>query len=217
MTGDRDTIQDPTICVSYLCEMFALSFDPGLSNLGFALYNLNTRKARLFNVDLTTWKGQKHQMGYAEFGTIIHEFVHSLPSFTGRPALWSELKFIGVERLPVVGTRNILQVASYLEMALRCHAPGVLLFIVDPRSPRSYWGSQGKSYKERKQNSWLVKGLISDTQMTSCKKRFKGHPDAIEALQLCIYLVHNGGSLVTEKAGSFSHASMEVDVIHNHG
>ncbi len=178
--------------------MYSLSFDPGKSNLGVCLLNISTLEAKMYIFDLTTWSNRKHDLGFTDLGEIVHDFLsNTLPSATGLPNLFSLLSHVCIERQPVVGTREILQIFSYLHMGLMClnKCP---VFLVDPRLPRGYWDTKGKSYKGRKQNSWKATGLMSTQDMVSCKRKFKSRPDALEATQLAVYVLHKGSMELTK-------------------
>ncbi len=148
----------------------------------------------LFLADITRFNSKKHELGYEDFGVLVKQFIDSLPQVTKVPNLWRSVLFVGVERQPIVGTRDILQVAAYIEMAVRCHlTPNVPVFIVNPKSVRAYFQSGATDYKQRKSNSWKA-DCMSHALLSLCKRHFKGHPDAIEALQLCLYLLAKGGT-----------------------
>ena len=183
-----------------------LGVDPGINNLGIAWLNVDTNEASLRNYDLGTWNGKKHELKHPDYGPCIRELFISL-----NPLL-KQCEYVGIERLPPsiknpktgksqLTNKNVFAVMCMVEMAIRCLAPSIIIFDTAPVSVRAYMntGARGGTYAESKERSALA-NTLPPFQMTQAKRIFtkqgKFHVDAIEAVQIALYVRANLQKLI---------------------
>lgn len=181
----------------------ALGFDPGYANLGVAALDLDTNAVELMIYDLTTYQGEAHDLTYQDFGPLVHDFVLGI-TYQGFPICWANVKFIAIEKQPIVGTRNVLQVAASLYSALKMYQPQVPIFQVEPRSVRAWVGTQGTDYADRKRKSMEV-NVFPERERKRLRSTFtkkgKFHVDGVEAGHLVLYVARNLDKLTTVPCG----------------
>ncbi len=164
--------------------MYTLGFDPGYSNLGMGVYQHSTGIAKLYIIDLTHFDGQKHDLHGDDFGPLIFEALQKYAHYI------KHADFIGIERLPSIGCRRVLQVQCHLESVMRHMSNGVVL-LVCPRSYHAWWKTSAKTYASRKRKS-ANSTLLNKTDAARATKVFtRGKTfkvDGIEATQLAMYV-----------------------------
>ncbi len=197
---------------------WAIGFDPGFRALGVCLLNLETGIASLRIYDIATQHGKLHAIKAPDHGTLIYDVIRDLEPYL------ADTRCVGIERQPSIGTRDVLSIQCHLESAIRGFNYRIHIYIINPHSVRAYWDTHGKSYNQRKSNSTRTPMLNKGDSLRARQVFFrtyaggkgKSKVDAIEAAQLCIYMVENFEKLrhppVGQNPRKFASHQMEARV-----
>ena len=197
---------------------YIIGFDPGYIHFGMGILDLATMRGAMSITDLTTHSGIKGSFLEEDIWSIVYDLVQSLKEVLEKTIC------IGIERQPPFGNYKVAMVKTNLESIIRTFFPRTDIYIVHPGSVRAYWKTHGKSYDERKLNS------LHTTMLTNASKQRainlftssvwgtqEMHVDAVEAMQLCIFLSHRREQLrptlrIQKQPRVFDKVMMECDV-----
>lgn len=173
---------------------YGIGFDPGYRNLGIGILNFQTDIGELWLVDLHAWDGVVHNVTPVDYGVIIYDLIRILSYFL------KDTFIVGIENQPSIGTRNVLRIQTHLESTIRGLYPDIKIALTSPLSVRKFWDTSGGTYAERKLKS-LNSDMLNSVDNIRVQQAFTKvnlecgrstvKVDAIEAMQICVYMKHN--------------------------
>lgn len=180
-----------------MTKQYAVSFDPGYKNLGMAIIDLKSWngkgwKGEMHLIDLTVHNGVSYQVKDLDYGTIIYDLIRSMED------VFKNTIIVGIELQPNYGTRLVHAIQCHLESAIRGMNPNIHIYLISGKSVRLYWGTHGQTYTLRKLAS-MTSQMLNTQDIFKVKKIFTRqiglkssfHVDAIEAMQICIFMIQN--------------------------
>lgn len=178
--------------------MFSIGFDPAYRNLGVGILNLSTWEGHFCNVDLAQWDNKVHDLQNKDYSAIVYDYLRSL-----KPILEKTVR-IGIEDQPPFGTKEVYGVQCHITSLIRGMYPDIDIYTVPMGSVRALWDTHGSTYAQRKANSMKTQIVSRDEsicmqnvfrKLNMKTKRMEFHVDAIEAMQISVYVTLYADSL----------------------
>lgn len=193
---------------------YVVGIDPGYVNLGISALELTTNKSFMTITDLTRWGGKRHALTDQNMWDTVSSLVDIFQD------IFESTTHVGIESQPNLASANakVSKVSGHLECILRFRFPHIRIHLIAPQKVRAFWETGGSTYAERKLNSMetTMLGPTSQYHATRIFTKEDGfHVDAIEALQLCIYVAVHRKELDQKKTKvltSFDIKTMECEV-----
>lgn len=215
---------------------FIVGIDPGLAHLGLFWYDILQHKALFEIMDMMPRESCPGPKRRALYGERLEQLATHCRPLLSR----TFLMFIEIQDHP---HRNpdVSLMASMWEQTIRCLCPHIQLFWVHSQDVRTHFDTKGKTYAERKSNSFssplALKAfgtrknamntfrLPSLSPPSSAKKAVKNtkkrpstasHPDAIEAGNVCLFGYHewkHHGRNVSSKLVSSGGSGEQIKVL----
>lgn len=188
-------------------QRFDAGCDPGFANLGVSFVDPENERSLMMNVDLTTWGGKKHKLGFEDLGPCIREFCISNKRFFNRA------ERLSVERLPEK-VRNkhtkrwmrtnllVRDVMNMFTQTVLVMFPHIRIFYAAPVTLKAFAGTGGGDSHADNKRITLDKGtILPRAHMDMAESVFRDrkgiHVDPIEATE-CAMILRDHSARLTE-------------------
>ena len=164
-----------------------VGFDPGKTALGMGIYDPKTNKARLIIEDVNKIRGKKYKVERRHLSFVINRFVR----VEWRPILMVTKCVFLEDQIVPCGSREVLEIMVLIEQSIRLTYAHIQVYRVNPRTLRSFFGTSGGEYDERKRKSrMLFRELCVTSHMDFERIFIKRTAFKVDAIEACLFAIY---------------------------